>query len=282
MKKYVKLICALLAALECLLIVACSKGETKGDAIERGVYRINGENLYFAPTEEIEALREPLVSLLSNRSEIVYRDDGGYDEVIPDPSKSSVTHCYACGLFDVTADGIPELLIHPFGYEGSSGAVDYYVYDIKTGEKITEISSGRGSLCLYFDTERNMLTMVENSMTQGGNYSKYTNFTISTFDSEKGRYATELSLFARYELDAPTQYQNTVEYEINGSPAAWNDYDALYDNFYMNYVRIPETELNLIYWSDVSSSEDSLGVSAEKMAEALLSSGQKFISGKEK
>lgn len=277
MKKYVKLICVFLVALECLLIVGCAKGEAEVDAIEREFCRINGENLYFVSSEEIEDLREPLVSLLANRSEIVYRDEGEFDEMIPDPSKPSITHCYACGLFDVTADGIPELLIHPFGFEGSSGAVDYYVYDIKSGEKITSISGGYGSICLYFDTERNMLAMVENSGTQGGFYSQYADLIVRTFDSEKGRYATDFYLYAHYEIDLPSRYQNTVEYEVNGSPASWHDYYDLYDKFYVNYVRIPETEFNLIYWGDVSSSEDSLEVSAQKMAEALLSSGQKFI-----
>ena len=280
MKKFKKIICACLAATQIFFFASCVKEEylpTPESMSEHDFCRINGEDIYFATTEDIAELREPLIKLLSNRVERVESDGWGYDRVVPNPSEPSIAECYACGLFDVTADGIPELLIHPRGFEGSSGGVDYYVYDIKTGEKITEISSGHGSICLYFDTVRKIFAMVDRSGTQGGIYTQYTDLTVRTFNPEIGRYAVEVYLAAHYELELPPEKYNTVEYEINGSPASWFDYYSLYNQVYDDYVRIYETELILINWSDVSSDEDSRPVAAEKMADALLKSEQKFV-----
>ncbi len=279
MKRLKNLICVCLAVIELFVLIGCAKEKEieEAPAPERDFCRIDGKDLYFLDTETLESLREPLIKLLSNRSEIVYPDEGGYEEVIPDPSMPSISECYSCGLFDVTADGVPELLIHPWGYNGSSGMVDYFVYDIITGEKIEEISTGFGSYCCYFDTERRAVAIVENSGAQGGYYMQYTYLSVRIFDSAKRAYVRDLDISAAYELDEPAENQNSAEYFINNKPASWHDYNNLLDQVYMNYVRIPETELIMIGWGEVSDKEDDRFVSAQKMADALLSSEQKYI-----
>ena len=44
-----------------------------------------------------------------------------------------------------------------------------------------------------------------------------------------------------------------------------------------NYIRITETNIQLVNWDDVISKEDDVNVKAEKMAEALITSNQKFV-----
>ena len=55
------------------------------------------------------------------------------------------------------------------------------------------------------------------------------------------------------------------------------EYFAAQDDFLTNYVRITETGMILIDWDDVTDKEDDVLSKAEKMAEALLSTDQKFI-----
>ena len=56
-----------------------------------------------------------------------------------------------------------------------------------------------------------------------------------------------------------------------------DDYYAEYNCFVTKYIRIPETELVLFSWDEVSNDEDDYITKGEKMAEALITSKQKFI-----
>lgn len=289
MKTYKNLFCICLAAIQLITFVCCAKEEDTGDgegldevieeapAPERDYCRIDGEDIYFIGGEELQALREPLIKLLANRKEKYYQEGADVQYIPPDPDSPAIEGCYRCGLFDVTADGVPELFIPPWGFEGSSGVVDYYVYDIKTGEKIEQISTGYGSYCCYFDTERRALALVENSGSQIGWYMKSTYLYVRIYDSAKGEYVSDLNISADYVLDVPSANENRVEYFIDYKPASWHDYQDLLDRFYMNYVRIPETELTMIDWSEVSKKDDDRFVSAQKMADALLASEQKYV-----
>ena len=71
-------------------------------------------------------------------------------------------------------------------------------------------------------------------------------------------------------------YPNTT-YGVNNQAVYLDDYYAEYDWFVQNCIRIPETELLLFSWDDVSDDEDDYITKGEKMAHALISSSQQFI-----
>ena len=56
-----------------------------------------------------------------------------------------------------------------------------------------------------------------------------------------------------------------------------DDYYEEYDWFIQNCIRIPETELILIDWDDVTEDGDDYVTKGEKMAQALITSSQMFI-----
>jgi hypothetical protein len=68
-----------------------------------------------------------------------------------------------------------------------------------------------------------------------------------------------------------------VDFYVNSDKSSISKYFEAQDNFIENYVRISETAIQLIYWSDVTNSDDDAATRAEKMAQALISSSQKFV-----
>ena len=287
MRRHKRLICICLVVLQLLIFVGCDGGESQDTpkeemqeqppALERDYCRIYGENLYFLTDEELESLREPLTKLLSNREDM-FNEQSDYGPFVPDPDSPSIVDCYSCGLFDVTADGIPELIVHLWGSTGSSGYGEYIIYDIKTGEDIGSIGMGWGSMCNYYNTENQALAWVINHGMQSGYEEQYVYLNAKVLDSVKKEFVTDISVSAHYSLPglSPDEDDKVVCY-INGEKADWHEYDDMLYMFYVRYVRIPETEFVSISWGDVSTDEDDRFVRAEKMANALLSSGQKFI-----
>ena len=71
-------------------------------------------------------------------------------------------------------------------------------------------------------------------------------------------------------------YPNTTYYVYNNE-VYLDDYYAEYNCFVTKYIRIPEAELVLFSWDEVSNDEDDYITKAKKMAEALTTSKQKFI-----
>lgn len=100
-------------------------------------------NIEYATHQELQEWRKPLLSLISEMKAI-----GAFDSHIWDG--------YALALFDVNVDGVPELLECEAG--GSAGNVDFYAYDLLTGELFAEFSGGifagdhNGAWCIYYDS----------------------------------------------------------------------------------------------------------------------------------
>ena len=229
---------------------------------------INGKTMSFMPEKEKEALREPLEKLLASE-----RKDFFDDALSEEKEEPGIPANVACGLFDVTGDGTPELLVLPTGYGGSSGMVKYYVYDCFTGEKLGEISGGYGeSWCMYYFAETEELRAVGFYWHSGGTYDRYRMLSFLNYDAVKNTCAEEQYLY----VHVATQEDFYTEYEVRGEKADADTYYLETDWFNTNGIRIPETELQMLYWSDVCAEEDRF-VRAEKMAEALLSLSQKFI-----
>jgi len=259
---------------------------------------INGRGFYFVKDEVRQTWTEPLAKLLSN-VRVPYGDGRGdilgYQASM-DPHAPVIPQSYSCGLLDVTGDGIPELLVFPEGFTGSSGTATYYVYNFYSGQKLGSIEGGMGqSICFYYNTASDDLDLVGEYWIQSG-WSWRGRFTDKIYyDDMLMECWSSNYLFIEHDIDnekidvveeasdelSGTEawleiYPNT-EYYVNGSAVSLDKYYSEYERFVRESIRIPETELILFAWRDVADSEDDYAVRGRKMAEALVNSRQEFL-----
>lgn len=193
-------------------------------------------------------------------------------------------------------DGVPELLVHPFGYFGSSGTATYFVYNIYSGQKLGEIDGGNGqSWCLYYNTEYDSVDLIGQYWLRGGwawrdryiTEVYYDESIMECFEAQQFRTSHEITgeqtdivdedpddMF--YTATWVESYPSTTYY-VNRQEVYLDDYYAEYNHFIKTCIRIPETELILISWDNVSDDEDDYATKGAKMAEALVTSEQEFI-----
>ena len=273
------------------MCVGCTKAPTAPPSVGTDYTRVDGKTFHFLADEELEVLREPLERLLSNENCVIYADTV-YGEIIGykphDPTAPYIPQGYRCGLYDATGDGIPELLVHPNGYYGSSGTVTYFVYDIATGAELGSMDGGNSeSWCVYYATESDELVSVGSYWRRGGWSDRYRVMTLLHYDSGENTCYEKLYLYAHLGIGHAVNAEGSVEdwveeypyasYSVRGKDAYLDDYYAELDWFTAHCIRIPETELSMIDWDSVCSDEDDRFTRAAKMAEALLSSDQKFV-----
>ena len=303
-KQRIKLIALILLSMVILSFVGCTQKEndidSDSDINARASVpncKINGREFYFVSDEVKQEWKEPLAKLLSNVL-IPYGEHGeilGYEATI-DPKAPVIPQCYECGLLDITMDGVPELLVHPFGYFGSSGTATYFVYNIYSGQKLGEIDGGNGqSWCLYYNTEYDSVDLIGQYWLRGGwawrdryiTEVYYDESIMECFEAQQFRTSHEITgeqtdivdedpddMF--YTATWSESYPSTTYY-VNRQEVYLDDYYAEYNHFVKTCIRIPETELILISWDDVSGDEDDYTTKGAKMAEALVTSEQEFI-----
>lgn len=287
-----RLICALLMIVV-LMLTACrdentdeieSEPETTEEA-PADYCRIDGKDIYFYSAKDLENLREPLVKLISNQEQWIDSGDFsiGYYHEIPDPTQPYIEYGEAFGLFDVTGDGMPELLLEPYGFTGTSGGRTWYVYDINSSEKIGELGGGYGDIwCSYYYREDGGIYPVNRYKTRGGWGSLYVSVSTIKYSEKYGLYVSA-SCFAADQFVVTVEGELGVEdytesrYYISGERADMADYFAACGAFDANCIRIPETELIIIDCYNTVSKDDDRFARAEKIVDALLSSKQKFI-----
>lgn len=252
---------------------------------------VDGYRLWFLPDSELEALREGLVELLSNPTVAYYEGDGliGYKPV--DPDKPYIQGGSTHALFDVTMDGIPELLVIPHGYSGSSGMVRYYAYDIESGREVGALPGGNAlSWCMYFNTEEDTLSGVGQFWYRYGWPERDRFISKIGWSEMHGKYTSKAFLNIYHDVNREKiegeknshggdTYLETTEtkFYVNARETDMDTYYYYYDNFVYNNIRISETMLSSLHLRDVCDDDDSYEEKAEKMADALLSTGQKFI-----
>ncbi len=291
--KIKKLFLPILASILCVLCVACNRSaRSVDDTANRSV--IHGKTFHFANDRQRQEWEEPLAKLLSNVL-VPYGEHGeimGTQAAI-DPNAPSIPASYTCGLLDITGDGVPELLVHPLGYGGSAGNATYFIYDIYSGQELGSIDGGHeGAWCVYYDTEAEGLQLIGQYWWRYGWPERDRFIKKVKYDPELQQY-TEDAYFRTYHvIDAvweeaadadPNQSVGWVEsypsttFYLHGQEVSMDDYYTEYDRFVKTCIRIPETELVLFYWDDVSDDEDSYEEKGRKMAHALISSEQEFI-----
>ena len=304
-KQTIKLIALFLSVLVLLSLAGCSSnienttGGEENKTIETSAADciIDGRDLYFVDAETKKEWKEPLAKLLSNVL-IPYGEHGeilGYEATI-DSKLPVIPQCYECGLLDITMDGVPELLVHPFGYSGSSGTATYFVYNIYSGQRLGEIDGGNGqSWCFYYNTEYDSVDLIGQYWLRGGWEWRERYITEAWYDEasmecfEMQHFCTTHEITGEqtdivdedpddmfYTATWVESYPNTTYY-VGHQESYLDDYYAEYNEFIMTHIRIPETELILFNWDDVSADEDDYATKGAKMAEALISSDQEFI-----
>jgi hypothetical protein len=227
--------------------------------------RINGVNIYFANAQTTEKWRASLCTLLSNvRSRYDKNGEGG---VVP-----AVNDGLRFGLLDVNLDGVPELLSDLGG--GSAGNAYYEVYDIFTGELIDTVNGGFDEeWCVYYNTRKGRLALVgAYAWRLGWDVREY--FTDIMEYGEDGERCGRL-LYSSYTFDMDGECTRVV-CKTDGEACGAEAFAQRMAAFEKAYVRIPETGLKLFSWDDVCEKDDNVLTRAEKMAEALIRSGQKF------
>ena len=262
------------------------------------IYQTKYVDFEFVPDEQKSEWKSALVSLLNNEKTPVYEKGGGldgYSYLYPD--RPCIENGYQLALFDINTDGTPELLVNAGG--GSVGNAFYYVYDIMSGEEIGTLNGGHSdSWCIYFNRSTGKFesigqfewrngwmgkirlvnkAIITDAMGRSGDYLHETNlmcayYMIGAVETELTDEETGLG----YQNDWSEVY-NGVRFWVNEDSATIEAYFKAQDNFTENYIRIAETGIQLIDWHDVVNDDDSVAVKAEKMADALVSSGQKFV-----
>ena len=262
---------------------------------------INGKTMYFLADEEKDALRDQLVRLLSNETHAIYADYGvgeiiGYEPY--EPNEPTVPAGYAWGLWDATGDGMPELLVHPEGYYGSSGTVTYFIYDVVSGNYLGSMDGGISeSWCVYYFTETDELCSIGAYYRRGGWSERYRVMSFLKYDEDSNTCCEEMYLYAHFSIDGESVNTGEVgedgtyigqwvesypyaRYSIRGKNVYLDDYYAEIDWFNTNCIRVPETELQMISRWNISLDDDRF-VRAEQIVDAMLSTTQKFIVPKE-
>lgn len=298
MRVKTKILSIVLTTIFVFLFVSCADSEAikagnASDSKEADCI-INGKKLYFVSDEEKQQWIEPLTKLIANEKSIpIVDEDSIMGYLPPDSDSPSIEKFHECGLLDVTGDGIPELLVRPWGWFGSSGTTGYYIYDIYTGQMLGQIEGGNGGTwCAYYCMETDKILFVNQYWLRGGWAYRERFLSAIEYSEEKG-YIDRVYLYASYVIDGETQniidedpddgiYQAEwietypeTHYRIFGQEVYLDDYYDCIDRFNEQYVRIPETKLVIISWNDYSDEERA--ESARRMAEALVSSGQAFI-----
>ena len=246
-------------------------------------------DIYVSDSEK-EEWYNAIVKLISNQEEPYGTPaDGIIGYEAPRPDDPSIASGLDMGVFDVTSDGIPELLLNMGG--GSAGNDFFYVYDIFTGKIVGQIDGGgEKAWAIYYDIENNMYLPIGRYDWRSGDSGSMHFLTTIAFDEdectyyEKGLFYSSLEYdkiriedeegkFAGIELEI-----DEVIFRVNGEPYDFQGYHYRLTDFYQQHSLVPHTGLMLYYWSDVSDDDDSYQERAEKMAQMLLyGSGQKFV-----
>ena len=246
-------------------------------------------DIYVSDSEK-EEWYNAIVKLISNQEEPYGTPaDGIIGYEAPRPDEPSIASGFDMGLFDVTGDGTPELLLNMGG--GSAGNDFFYIYDIFTGKIVGQVDGGgKKAWAIYYDTENSKYLPIGRYDWRNGDSGSIHFITTIVFDDEDCTYREKGLFYSSLEYDkiqledeegkfAGIELEiDEVVFRVDGEPCGFQDYHYELTDFYQEHSLVPHTGLMLYYWSDVADEDDSYQKRAEKMAQMLLyGSGQKFV-----
>lgn len=220
----------------------------------------------FIPQSEKDTYKEKLTAVLSAAKKSSYVSGLG--------SFSA----FGAGLMDINFDNVPEVLVAYPG--GSMGNVFIEVYDLETGEEICTYNMA------HYNSPYNIYMCVAEHT--GG----YVILTEGSYRDgpELGWIKLVGVLYEELSSDdisgktwfAEAESEKVSYYQYNGENVSKEEYERQFGKFTMEYDKIEETQIVIVKWSDVGfdyeqSDGSDIDFYAEKLAEALLGSGQEFI-----
>lgn len=267
--------------------------ETKVDYI----YELKYREVEFYDVDPTE-WREPLIKLLANACRMVPEEEGdGVDFLPPDPTLPSVAYGWSVSLFDFDLDGVPEVVVNQGG--GSAGNAFYTVYDLMTGKELGDVDGGYNEVfAMHFNRDTGEYEVIVKYCWRIGWAGRSSYVTRVEWGESMGFNGKQIVqreiMSAHYSIDAIDTLP-TEEEEANGIRGGWIEYcdgvelyvedqkadvdDYLEMQCYLDtyYTLIAETEMKTVSWYGLVSDEDDALTRATKMADALLSTGQKYV-----
>lgn len=193
---------------------------------------------------------------------------------------------FAYALFDVNLDGTPELMKVLPG--GSAGNATYMGYDIYSGDLVAELSGGNfigdktRSWCAYYNRAEGAFENIGIFTTRGGGDSRFKCVSKAELDKESGVYENVTMFYTSYSIEIDivneTLVENGVsaEYYVGENKVEFDEFNHQFDNFTDNYIRIPQTAMEVVYVNSFRNS-DSGNDFAEATTNALFETTQRFI-----
>ncbi len=231
------------------------------------------QGIDYVSDEQVRQWREPVKKLVA---ELEKEND----------ADSFFMSAFAYALFDVNLDGTPELIRALPG--GSAGNATYMGYDIFSGELIAEFAGGNfsgdktRSWCAYYNRAEEVFENIGIFTTSGGWDSRFKCISKTELHEDSGLYENVTMFYTSYSIETDIVDETLVErgvsaeYYVGKNKVEFGEFNYQYDNFTDNYIRIPQTAMEVVYVNSFRNSESGNDF-AEVTTSALFETGQRFI-----
>ena len=260
-----------------LAFSSCSSGSADGVADSITIFADGQENqVVFVSQKEMKAWKKPLKNFLS------------------DIDMENEPSLYAMALLDVNCDGIPEVLKVFSG--GSAGNVGFVIFDLYSGDEMDYFQGGwygnskEGDWMTYLNAGERTLSVI-GQYNQRYGAPESTQFTVRlSLPSEPdadGKFICDQTIATVTEYIRQvsggtdqngypvTDFIKAVAYIFRGEEVQEDDFNDRMHALWQDNVRVPGTEPIIVRWSACPG--DTQAERAAQMAEALLTTGQRFV-----
>ena len=163
---------------------------------------------------------------------------------------------------------MPELILAYTG--GSMGNVCIVAYDIESGQRLCFLGETPHyqdcysiSLCVHKNQDGNYMLMNKGALRDGLEWYDLTSALTGQFQFDV--------LFEK----VSSSRDNSSRYYCKGEEVTQIEFETQLVRFEQIYVEIPETQIRIIHWDDLDTSDKDTALAA--MADALIGSEQQFV-----
>ncbi len=270
MKKYTLRILLLTALLIFSALCHASCSEPLSD--EHTQQTIGDKTFTFASEKDKEEWRKPLEKLLANAREL---DADDYD----DPTYKNLPTFwdgYGCALFDVTLDGIPELIVNYGG--GTAGNHYYAIFDLYTGADLGSFDADyNDDWRVYYNTDLDLICLMGVYGFREGWDINYTLHGQMVYNAERGEYTSRVLYEAKSIMEELDDDDPIMVYYVADKKVSEAEYTAAMEAYERSYIELEGTKLTFVSWRDLQGEEGEYKARAQEMADLLLSSEQRFL-----